>query len=246
MMNFSAVSDRSLIGRVLRLPLRLIPSSATLPILQGRLRGQRWIVGSAEHGCWLGSYEYAKRVVIERTVMRGDVVFDVGANVGYYTLLTSLLAGKEGRVFAFEPVLKNLEYLQRHLRINRVANVTVIDKAVSDRDGSVSFVDGPSASMGHFAESGGYQVPTVAIDSLVECGDLPWPDFMKIDVEGAELLVLRGAKRTIEQARPVIALATDRFALHRDCCDFLRGLGYTLTPIGPASLDESEEILATP
>ena len=245
-MNFSAVSNRSLIGRALRLPLRLIPSSATLPILQGRLRGQRWIVGSAEHGCWLGSYEYAKRVVIERVVMPGNVVFDVGANVGYYTLLASLLVGRAGKVFAFEPVRKNLAYLERHLRINGVSNVTVIDKAVSDRDGYVSFVDGPSASMGHFAETGGYQVPTVAIDSLVERGELPLPDFMKIDVEGAELLVLRGAKRTIEQARPVIALATDRLALHRHCCDFLRGVGYELTPIGSASLDESEEILATP
>ncbi len=245
-MNLSGISNRSALGKALRLPLRLVPPKAIVPILQGRLRGTRWIVGSAVHGCWLGSYEFATRVLIEETVKPGTVVFDIGANVGYYTLLGSLLVGPTGRVIAFEPVQRNLELLRRHLELNRVTNVDVIGKAVSDREGLASFVDGPNRSMGHLAESGGYSIQTVAIDSLVSRGEIPPPDFVKIDVEGVEFLALRGAARTLERARPVIALSTDRFELHRRCCELLTGLGYRLTPIGAATLDESEEIVATP
>lgn len=60
-MNFSGISDQGLVGRILRAPLRLVPSRATVPILQGRLRGKKWIVGSSTHGCWLGSYEWEKQ-----------------------------------------------------------------------------------------------------------------------------------------------------------------------------------------
>ncbi|MDW8317197.1 MAG: FkbM family methyltransferase, partial [Anaerolineae bacterium] len=90
-MNLSGISSKSLIGRVLRFPLRLIPPKAVLPIMQGRLKGRKWIVGSSSHGCWLGSYEYAKRIVFERTVRENSVVFDIGAHVGFYTLLAAVL-----------------------------------------------------------------------------------------------------------------------------------------------------------
>src|SRR5512139_3781902 len=97
-MNFSGISNHSVVGKALRFPLRLIPDDATLPILQGRLRGKRWISGSCNHGCWLGSYEYHKRVLFERTITPGSVVFDLGAHVGFYTLLASVLVGHAGRV----------------------------------------------------------------------------------------------------------------------------------------------------
>ena len=60
MINVSVISDRRFFGRTLRLPLRLVPKSAVVPILQGPLRGKRWIAGSSTHGCWLGTYELAK------------------------------------------------------------------------------------------------------------------------------------------------------------------------------------------
>jgi hypothetical protein len=60
-MNFSGISSKSILGKALRFPLKLIPSSARVPIIQGPLRGKLWIVGSSNHGCWLGSYENGKR-----------------------------------------------------------------------------------------------------------------------------------------------------------------------------------------
>src|ERR1700748_2608728 len=91
-MNLSGISNESLVGRALRSPFRLIPAAATVPILQGPLRGRGGIVGSATHGCWLGSYEFETQRAFGRLVNGGDVVYDLGANVGFYTLLAAQLA----------------------------------------------------------------------------------------------------------------------------------------------------------
>ncbi len=243
-MNFSGIPGQTLAGRVLRYPLKLIPRQMKMPILQGRLRGKKWIAGSSTHGCWLGSYEYEQRRLFERLVAEGSTVFDVGAHVGFYTLLAATLVGPHGRVYSFEPLPANIRYLQSHLRLNRVTNVTVIEKAVADRTGTAAFVEEPSTAMGHFAAQGGVAVPTVGLDDLFLRGEIPAPDFIKIDVESAEWLVLAGAENLLRSVHPTIFLSTDVYDLHRRCCQFLESLGYQLRPIGAHSLEEAEEILA--
>jgi FkbM family methyltransferase len=243
-MNLSAISDKTLLGKILRLPLRLIPPEAALPILQGRLRGKRWIVGSSIHGCWLGSFEHAKRIVFERTVTEGSVVFDVGAHVGYYTLLASVLTGPAGKVFAFEPAPRNLGYLKRHLERNRIRNVTVIEAAVSDGPGVAPFDETDTHLTGHLSPEGALQVATVGLDDLVAQGRLPLPHFIKMDIEGGETRALRGAKTLLSQAHPAIFLSTHGRDVHEECCRFLESLGYTLEPIEGVYGDRSAEILA--
>src|SRR3989454_7017615 len=110
--NLSAVSSRSVAGKFLRWPLRFVPRELAVPIRQGALRGKRWVVGSSTHGCWLGSYEYTKRKLFESYVIAGDVVYDIGANVGFYTLLASVLVGRGGQVVAIEPLPRNIAYLR--------------------------------------------------------------------------------------------------------------------------------------
>ena len=131
-MNLPDFSTGTLGGKLLRLPLRLIPASTCLPILRGPSRGRRWIVGSSNHGYWLGSYEYEQRSVFEKYIGVEDVVFDMGAHVGFYTLVASAIVGSRGQVVAFEPLPENLSYLREHLTMNHIDNVTVIDKAVTD------------------------------------------------------------------------------------------------------------------
>lgn len=243
-MDFSGVSNRTLVGRLLRLPLALIPSRTILPILQGKLRGTKWIVGSSNHGCWLGSAEYAIRCVFESVVLEGSVVFDVGANVGFYTLLASVLVGGRGRVFAFEPLPRNLGYLKKHLEINGINNVSVIEGAVSDCDGVANFDEGPNHAMGRLAPGGRLAVRTVSLDEMMRRGELPSPDCMKIDVEGGEMLVLSGAKVLLENSRPTVFLATHGRGLHQQCCELLTSFGYHLRPIGANNLEQADEILA--
>lgn len=247
-MNFSSLSNRSLAGRALRIPLRLIPPGAPVPILQGPLRGKLWIKGSSDNGCWLGSFEYQKQRLMSSLLHAGDTMYDIGANVGFYTLLASHMVGPTGRVVAFEPLPANVRLVRRHLRLNRVRNVSVQEVAVSDRDGRAKFAPHASNAMGKLSDAGDVEVAMVSLDSVTERGPFPDPKVLKIDVEGAELGVLRGASCLLARARPTILLATHGDQVHRQCCELLRAAAYDLRPIDPsvASIDATDEILATP
>ncbi len=245
-MNFSKISNASWLGRLLRLPLKLIPPKARMPILQGPLAGQRWIAGSSNHGCWLGSYEQEKVSAFSRRIRPGDVVYDIGAHVGYYTLLASTLVGPQGRVFAFEPLPANLETLRQHLLINRVENVEVIAAALSNQAGTAAFAPATDNSMGSLEGEGTMQVRVEVIDRLLQAGKLPAPDCIKIDVEGAEHRLLVGAQDCLARHRPLLFLATHGPEVHRSCCSLLSAAGYQLRALGGEDPTATDEILALP
>lgn len=231
MINFSGIPKHHLLGRILRFPLRLIPPGTMMPILQGQLRGKKWLVGAGSHGFWLGSYEFTKQKLFSETVRNGSVVYDVGANAGFYTLLASVLVGSTGRVFAFEPLPRNLRYLRRHIAVNRCDNVTVIAAAAGEASGRGLFKEDPNPSAGHLSRDEGFPVEVVSLDTLVGQGRIPPPDYLKVDVEGAELHVLQGAKRMLERYHPAIFLAVHGDDRGRDCRHFLRALGFELRTI---------------
>lgn len=252
---FSAINDQSILGKSLRLPFRLLPQDARMPILQGKLRGQKWIVGSTVHSCWLGIYEYEKRKVFENTVKKGSTVFDIGANAGFYTLLSSLLVGQSGRVIAFEPLERNISYLKEHLRINGIKNVEVLQVAVADRSGISYFVHESNHSMGHLTErpidrnppregQSIVEVQSVTIDELVQGKRLPPPSCLKIDVEGGEAEVLHGSTVTIAKSHPTIFLATHGPSVSQECFRLLEIAGYVVQLIGRGTQDGYDEFVA--
>jgi FkbM family methyltransferase len=245
MFNFSDLNTNRCIGKLLRSPLHLLPKHMTVRIWQGKLRGKKWIVGSSTHGCWLGSYEADKQQLVVKTVKPGTVFFDVGAHVGFYTLLASSLVEECGKVFAFEPFPRNIEYVEKHLKLNCVHNVTLFTAAVSDYVGKARFQAGPSSSMGQLSENGGLVVDLVSLDGLFAKGAIPLPDYVKIDVEGAELSVLAGARRILTLGHPTIFLATHGAAVHSSCVSLLGSLGYTCVPLDPARQNEAcDELIA--
>ena len=243
-MNFSKINYRSFWGRLLRLPLRLIPKRMAMPILQGRLRGTKWIVGAGEHGYWLGSYEMNKRLAFEREIPNGAVLYDMGANVGYFSLLAAKLVGPEGRVYAFEPLPRNIEFLRKHIKINKFENIEVVDAAVSDHSGEAHFDLGASSAMGHLAESGGIQVRMVALDEMLAAGELRPPDYMKVDVEGAEYEALKGARKVLEQYHPVLFLDTHQREAHLPTIELLQSLGYEFEILDGKPLTATKELIA--
>jgi FkbM family methyltransferase len=165
----------------------------------------RWIVGAQTHGMWLGSYEWRKQAAIFKCLRPGQTFFDIGANTGYFSLLGSRSVGASGRVVAVEPLPRNIEFLERHLAMNGISNVHVVGKAISDYRGTARFcVDGHSTS--RFSDSGRMLVQVTTLDDLVKELGCP-PDVMKVDIEGAEMELLRGAKQVLENDRPVIFLA---------------------------------------
>jgi FkbM family methyltransferase len=167
------------------------------------------------------SFEPDVAQVLVKVLRAGDVVVDVGANVGYLTVMAALLIGPSGHVVAFEPGAANLERLRANLALNNCTNVTVIDKAVTNRVGEVEFFINSDDSGGNALWDPG-QYPgnvkslanpiriTVAgatLDAEWERLRLPPPTVIKIDTEGAEQLVLEGARNLLasQQTHFVIA-----------------------------------------
>lgn len=242
--DFGSLPWDSRLGRALRWPLRWIPKGIPLPILQGPLRGKRWIVGSHTHGCWVGSYELPMQEAFAHCVKPGGVVYDVGAQAGFYTLLASHLVGPKGRVLAIEPVPSNLIHLRRHLLLNRIENVEVAEGAAGDSCGTVRMDPGTDAAEAHFSDQGSLEVPLFTLDDLRRRLDFPYPTAVKIDVEGAEHAVLQGARDILAKSHPMIFLSTHSASLQQECLDLLKTEGYSFRPIGPDRAGRSSEWLA--
>lgn len=130
------------------------------------------------------------------------VTVDIGANIGYYTLLAAQLVGENGRVFAFEPEPENYDVLLRNIELNGYGNVTPVRRAVTDSTGRIRlFLDKYKAgthSIGALTESKGVvTVDSVSLDDFFQGRELPI-SVIKMDIEGAEPLALRGMSRILE------------------------------------------------
>ena len=223
------------VSRGLRLLVRAVPKGATVRVLQGRLRGARWIAGASNAGYWLGSYEVDVQQLVGELLGDGDVFYDVGANVGFFTLLAGRVVGPTGHVYAFEPLPENLGYLRRHVDLNGCENVTVVAAAVSDRCGRAGF--GGEKSKAKLMEAGPIDVETVALDELWDAGRLRSPAVVKMDVEGGELSALRGMRRLLAATRPHVLIEfhgqyVDGLDVDTECRTILRELGYRLEKVG--------------
>jgi FkbM family methyltransferase len=242
--NFSALRPHTLAGKIVRFPFRAIPRDIAVPILQGPLRGKKWIVGSYIHGCWLGSYEYALQRVIANEVKRGEVFFDVGACVGFYSLLAAVRA-EPGRVHAFEPLPANLSYLRKHLQLNNIKNVEVHEIAVSDEVATKLFACEATRAMGKLDVNGSIPVRTSTIDALLQAGEIPAPHCIKMDIEGTESKALLGAEECIRRYQPKLFLATHGRQVHEECLRLLSSWRYEFREIARESADRAE-LVASP
>lgn len=204
-----------------------------LPILTGPLRGSKWIVSSSVRSCVLGTYEKDKLAQVVTFLPKGGVFYDIGAQAGYHAVLAAKRAGSLGTVYAFEPLPRNQSYLRKNLALNGIGNTTMIPAAVSDRDGELCFDPGPGFMAGHISDgSDGIRVKALTLDYWQQSEHARPPDLMKIDVEGAEVRVLTGARRLITEHRPIILIDTHDFlggehaGLHDRCLAKLKEYGY--------------------
>ena len=211
-------------GGLIRLPLRLIPKGTCIPVLFGPNRGHRFLKGAGTNGYWLGTAERAHQTLAMKHILPGEVVYDIGANVGLHTLLFSRLVGERGQVFAFEPSPDTAALLAEHVRINGKKNVTIIQKAIAGRSAEMRFSTGEDSRQRRLDTGGEATVLSVTLDEMVR--DLPPPHCIKMDIEGAEVEALQGAAECFQRYRPKLFLAThDTEAL---CCGLLRSWGYSI------------------
>jgi FkbM family methyltransferase len=193
-----------------------------------------------------GTLEPAVTEALTRTVRPGHVFYDVGANLGYFTLVAARMVGPAGRVIAFEPVPWCADAVAANIALNDLRQAEVRAEAVGAatghsrlrvvRDASQSML----ASLSRGADTRDeIDVAVVAVDDLVSAGAIPPPDVMKIDTEGAEILVLEGMRETIARHGPRIVCeiheTNDAFAA------FMEDVGYRVTNLGgPWAVTEPE------
>jgi len=224
-MDFADTLHKGALGRVLRSPLRLLPRGSSVPILMGPLRGKRWIIGSQRHACWLGIYEPALQRLINQRVQSGRVFYDIGANAGFYTLLAAMRVGT-GKVFAFEPMPENVDSLKRHIQLNALDNVSIVQAAVSDENGSANFRLGSTRCDGRLSNNGNFKVRVLTLDALLSEKQIPPPSYIKMDIEGEEFRALLGGKECFARYRPELFLSTHGEILRQSCFELLTSWGY--------------------
>jgi FkbM family methyltransferase len=188
-----------------------------------------------------GTYEPEQTVLFQRLIQPGQTVLDVGAHVGYYTLLAATLVGRAGNVHAFEPNPRNARFLARHLRINGIPNVTVTEAAVAAAEATARFDFGSGSGTGHLAVAGPLEVRVTSLDHYCREHAVT-PAAIKIDVEGGELDVLAGADAVLAQ-RPTLFLSTHGARVHAECLTLLRLRGYRCEPILGEDIATTTELL---
>ncbi|NNF58126.1 MAG: FkbM family methyltransferase [Rhodothermaceae bacterium] len=206
--------------------------------------GLRFQGDGAVAGYLLGTSEPELQEAFAERIRPGDTVYDLGANIGFYMILAARLVGPTGRVVAFEPFPATAAAARHNARLNAFDQVHVIEAAVADRPGEEWLMTGTGPvtfRLGEDREQPGQLVPVISVDAFVSTAEEPPPDFVKIDVEGAEERVLLGMKDTLRQHRPTV-LCEVHYAIS-DFAGFvareLGPLGYTATRIDGDGIPEA-------
>ena len=153
-----------------------------------------------------GVYGELDTKIIREEIHEGDIVIDVGANIGYYTLIFAQLVGSSGKVFAFEPESKNFEILKKNIEINNYPNIVAEQKIVSDKSGIVKLFIAEHGIVGHRinqekSSQKFIEVESIILDNYIKKLNLDNKiNFIKIDVEGSEPKVLEGTKEIIQKS----------------------------------------------
>lgn len=219
---------------------RAAPRGLTqVQIAAGGLEGFSLLLDmQSEKDYWLGTYEPELQAAVADWVKPGMVIYDVGANIGYISLLLARATGETGRVFAFEALPANQARIRANLELNGMtARVEVVSCAVIDHSRPVRFLVGPSNGMGKAEGSAGRQeirygdvieVPGIALDGFVYDTGNPAPQLVKMDIEGGEVLALPGMQRLLAEARPLILLELHGPEAAAIAWNSLAGAGYRI------------------
>ncbi len=187
-----------------------------IQIASGVGAGLRFNIAGSNLGYASGKNEPPVQEAIASFLHPGDVFFDIGANIGFFSVIAAHLVGPEGQVYAFEPVPDNVALLEHNLELNGFRQAQVLRYAVSNRVGKGELLlaewnGGATLSADSTPPDlkGALTVDLMTIDAMINQKMITPPSLAKIDVEGAELDVLEGMVKTIELYHPVIIFEID-------------------------------------
>jgi len=183
-------------------------------IQRGAGKGLRFNPGASNVSYLLGTVEQEIQDVLQLWLRPEMTVYDVGANVGFITVIAARLVGEKGSVCGFEPVPMLADQATHNASLNQFQQVSIHRVALSDQDGEAVFQVSKNLTMGKLVSRDSHE-PDAAnelavrkrkLDTLIATEGLPEPDLVKIDVEGAEAAVLDGAAEVLRRARPALLI----------------------------------------
>src|SRR5467141_3719936 len=193
---------------------------------------------------------------LEKVLSQGKVFVDVGANFGVYTLVASRLVGATGKFIALEPTAQSFAVLRENIALNHFANVRAFQVALTQSSGKAWLYHGwdpvgNSLGKDPLSSDEGEEVQTESLDNLLEENGIGRVDVIKVDVEGAEELVLRGAAKTLTTSSPLVI-----FEFNPGCAanlklspygarDFLESLGYEFVVLGDCAKSKEPALQPT-
>jgi len=171
---------------------------------------------------WYGFYERKYVLTWERLLNDDWIVLDIGANIGYYSLIAAGIV-KKGHIYAFEPDARSIFQIRENLSLNHIKNADVVAAAVSDQDTGASFYAAGPENIGmsgltqpeNFTGTG-VMVRTIRLDTWVVENQIKKVDCIKMDIEGAEYKALTGMKQLLQQFRPVLFIEISAALLERN------------------------------
>ena len=205
----------------------------------GVAKGIEFNAGKSSPKLALGTDEVPIQNIFAQDLKEGDVFYDIGANVGFFSVIAAKLVGNIGKVYAFEPGGENAASIRYNAGLNKFEQIEVIEKAVSITSGTAQLLLAQYSGGHAFATAdvppdlaGETTVDLVSIDELIIQQQIVPPNFIKVDVEGAELDVLKGMQETIKTYQPTIIYEVDdgdRIAYerkYRELATFFESLDY--------------------
>lgn len=205
----------------------------------GPAKGIKFLVRMPEDkGIWTGAYEidFAKRLAA--SVTPGSVTYDIGSWHGFFAGVMAAQGASD--VHVFEPLPANVERIRNLIALNPARSIVLHNAAVGELDGQMDLLIMPDTSMAKL-EASTFQAETTtkervlvsvrSIDSMIANGEIPPPALIKIDVEGAEVMVLRGARETIRLHHPIIFAEIHSSELLATCRELLDAGGYIVKMI---------------
>ena len=193
---------------------------------------------------WIGTFELEFARTLQQAIKKNWVCYDIGGYNGYYAGIMAISGAAE--VFVFEPMPANIEKIKRLIRLNNPLPITLKEYAVSDNTGNANFKIMPQETMGKLEHSlfqandtalTEVKVKCITLDDLVR-GGTPEPDFIKIDVEGAEEFVLKGAIELLQRKRPLVMIEVHSPEIGKRCLEILKKYYNKITVLETGEIPE--------
>ena len=208
-------------------------------IQTGAGRGLRFNPGRSAASYVLGNHEPETQVLLTDLLGPGMTFYDIGANVGFCSMIAARMVAPGGHVISFEPLPENVAALSHNAAINHFGHVTVFETALSDTDGEMTFAISERPTWGKLHSSNlppdrhvdDIRVSVRRLDSVVDESHLPLPQIIKMDVEGAENDVLKGARETLRRGRPILLI--ELHGTGAQVLQTLTQLDYCVLTLGP-------------